>query len=171
MEQSAYKTLEKVFKKLDDIDNAKAVLNWDMAVMMPTGGAEARSDQLATLTAVSHAILTDDGIEDCMSSAKDENLDKWQRANLNCMVHDFKHAAAVPAGAGVARRDRGGTGGRGAPVPGAGGKPTSRLAAQERRVRGSRSTPLRRHPGDSRSGGLRRLEARLQHGFLERGIL
>ena len=64
-----YKTLEKVFKKLSDINQAQSVLHWDMATYMPQGGAEARTEQLATLNSIHHAILTDEGVGDLLQNA------------------------------------------------------------------------------------------------------
>jgi len=93
-----YQTLEKVFQKLNDIDQAKSVLHWDMAVHMPAGGAEARSEQLATLSDVSHAIITDRGIKSLLEGAASEKntLDAWQVANLREMKRRWQHATAVP---------------------------------------------------------------------------
>ena len=39
---TAYKELEKRFKRVSDIRGAEGVLQWDWATMMPPGGAEGR---------------------------------------------------------------------------------------------------------------------------------
>jgi carboxypeptidase Taq len=93
-----YKTLEKVFAKLNDIGQAQSVLHWDMATMMPAGGATARGEQLATLGSISHAILTDRGVKDLLDGAgkHGRKLNEWQQANLNEMRRAYKHASAVP---------------------------------------------------------------------------
>lgn len=93
-----YQTLEKVFTKLNDIKQAEAILRWDMATMMPPGGAQARAEQLATLGSISHAILTDPGIEELIREASNDSgkLGEWQKANLREMERTFKHAHAVP---------------------------------------------------------------------------
>lgn len=94
---SSYRTLEKVYNKLNDLERSKAILHWDMATMMPAGGAEARIEQLTTLETIAHAILTDEGIGDLLSEAKkDKKLNEWQSANLLAMQHRYNHAAAVP---------------------------------------------------------------------------
>ncbi|PIR39224.1 MAG: carboxypeptidase M32 [Alphaproteobacteria bacterium CG11_big_fil_rev_8_21_14_0_20_39_49] len=94
-----YKTLEKIFKKLNDIEQASAVLHWDMATKMPSGGAEARAEQLATLGDIYHAILTDEGVGDLLESAgiNGRKLNDWQKANLNEMKRAWNHNASVPA--------------------------------------------------------------------------
>jgi carboxypeptidase Taq len=93
-----YKTLAKVFAKLNDISQARSVLHWDMATMMPAGGAEARGEQLATLGSISHAIITDKGVEALFNEAgtKGVKLNEWQQANLREMKRVWKHASAVP---------------------------------------------------------------------------
>lgn len=93
-----YKTLEKVFRKLYDLEQVQSVLQWDSAVVMPKGGAKARGEQLATLKSIHHAILTDPGVEELLQKAQDEqrNLSGWQRANLKEMQRVFKHTNAVP---------------------------------------------------------------------------
>lgn len=94
-----YKTLEKVFKKLNDLSQARSVLYWDMATHMPSGGAEARAEQLTTLDTISHAILTDKGVAELLEGVGEQGgrkLNEWQAANLNEMKRHFKHATAVP---------------------------------------------------------------------------
>jgi carboxypeptidase Taq len=92
-----YRTLEKVFKKLSDIEQAQSVLHWDMSVMMPTGGAESRANQLATLKSIGHAIITDNGVKSLIEGAKGEvqKLNSAQKANLNEMERSWIHASAV----------------------------------------------------------------------------
>jgi carboxypeptidase Taq len=70
-----------------------------MATKMPSGGAEARAEQLATLGDIHHAILTDDGVGDLLESAgtKGRKLNDWQKANLVEMKRAWNHNAAVPA--------------------------------------------------------------------------
>jgi carboxypeptidase Taq len=94
----SYKTLEKIFRKLNDIDQAGSALHWDMAVNMPAGGADARGHQIATLTSIHHAIIADDGVGELLARAKsDENkLDEWQKSNLFEMGKTYNHSAAVP---------------------------------------------------------------------------
>lgn len=94
----SYKTLEKICRKLNDINQAKAALHWDMAVTMPSGGAEARGHQLATLTSIHHAILSDDGVGELLAKAKAEEgkLDEWQKANLYELGKTYNHTASMP---------------------------------------------------------------------------
>jgi carboxypeptidase Taq len=94
----SYKTLEKIFRKLNDINQASSSLQWDMAVTMPSGGAEARTAQIATLSSIHHAILSDEGVGDLLAQAKsnENKLNEWQKANLYEMGKTYNHSAAVP---------------------------------------------------------------------------
>ena len=94
---TAYQTLETHFTTMNALDGAMAVLHWDNAVMMPSGGAAVRGDQLATLTTVIHGIITGPEIPKLLSNAErqEEDLDDWQNANLREMRRQWTHAAAV----------------------------------------------------------------------------
>ena len=93
-----YKTLEKIYKKVNDIDQACAILRWDMATVMPKSGAEARSEQLATLSSIKHALVTDDGVGDLLQNAgtQGRKLNDWQQANLKLMKRQWNHWASIP---------------------------------------------------------------------------
>ncbi|MBL0318829.1 MAG: carboxypeptidase M32 [Alphaproteobacteria bacterium] len=93
----AYLTLEKVFKKIDDIQGARSVLQWDSAVMMPPGSSEVRGDQLATLQKLEHAILSDPDIGGLLDEAENHKakLNPWQKANLCEMKRSWKHITIV----------------------------------------------------------------------------
>lgn len=93
----AYAELERLFARLSLIDQALGVLHWDMATMMPPGGAASRGDQLAALKTVHHELLTASRVKDLLDAAHGEDLTDWQRANLREMRRDWVHAAAVPA--------------------------------------------------------------------------
>ncbi len=94
---TAYLALEAVCKQQSDIDGAIAVLHWDGATMMPGGGIEARAEQLATLTALSHNVLTAPHVAELLEKAQEETdvLTAWQQANLREMRRRYIHASAV----------------------------------------------------------------------------
>jgi len=48
---SSYIELETRYRRLAAIGEATGMLHWDAAVMMPTGGADARAEQIAALSA------------------------------------------------------------------------------------------------------------------------
>ncbi len=97
MRNSAYHELEARFRRLNALREAAAILHWDMATMMPEGGASARAEQLATLRVVCHEVLSDPALPDLLAAAEDEALDAWQSPNLREMRRQWSQATALPA--------------------------------------------------------------------------
>src|SRR5215472_5953268 len=95
---TAYRQLEKRFRRIGSIEGAISMLHWDAAAMMPAGGAEARAEQLATLRLIAHQHLAAPEIGDLLAEAEGEIdvLDGWQRANFREMGRRRVHAAALP---------------------------------------------------------------------------
>ncbi len=96
---TAYQELESRFHRIGTIEEAISVLNWDAASMMPSGGAAARAEQLATLRLIAHqeAVAPEiDRLIDQAETARDA-LDPWQQANLREIRRRRAHAAALPA--------------------------------------------------------------------------
>jgi carboxypeptidase Taq len=95
---AAYRELEQRFRRMNLLRDAAAILDWDAATVMPTGGVEARGDQLATLRVLRHELLTAPAMEELLARAGEAaELDPWQRANLREMRREWIHATAVPA--------------------------------------------------------------------------
>lgn len=94
---TAYEELSKKFKRLHALQEAQGMLGWDMSAMMPAGGAEARTEQLATLSVVCHEILTDPSLDELFdkASAEAKGLDAWTQANLAEMRRRWLHATAL----------------------------------------------------------------------------
>jgi len=94
---SAYSDLESRFHRLYALRNAAGVLQWDMATMMPPGGAAARAEQSAALQVVCHGVLADPAVADLLDAAESEraDLDEWQHANLAEMRRQWIHATAL----------------------------------------------------------------------------
>jgi len=96
MNAGAYRSLEQRFRRLGALRDAEAVLHWDLATMMPKGGASSRGDQLATLKALRHGLLTAPEVGDWLAAAEaDASLDDWERANLREMWRQWAHATAL----------------------------------------------------------------------------
>ena len=92
-----YEALAQRFKRVALVREAIGMLQWDMAAMMPNGGADARGEQLATLKVIAHEQVTDPALGDLLGAAETADLDAWQRANLREMRRAWVHATAVPA--------------------------------------------------------------------------
>jgi len=93
---AAYPALQERFRRLGALRDAEAMLHWDLATMMPKGGAEARGEQLAVLKAMRHGLLVaaETG-ERLAAAAEDPGLDPWQRANVREMRRQWTHATAL----------------------------------------------------------------------------
>ncbi len=94
---SAYARLERRFARIADIQGALAVLSWDREAMMPAGGAEARAEQMATLSELAHDGLIAADTGDLLAAAEAEasGLNPWQSANLREMQREHRRATAV----------------------------------------------------------------------------
>jgi carboxypeptidase Taq len=91
----AYHRAAARFTRAAVINECSAMLSWDAATMMPTGGAAARGDQLATLAGIAHAELTAPALGDDLAAA--HASDPWPAANLDLMRHAYRRATALPA--------------------------------------------------------------------------
>lgn len=94
---TAYTELEARFRRLFALRHATYVLQWDWAAMMPSGGAEARSEQVAALKVVCHDQLSAPAVAELLDRAEQDRatLDEWQAANLAEMRRVWIHETAV----------------------------------------------------------------------------
>lgn len=92
---SAMDALETRFRRLSALSGAAGMLGWDQHVLMPAGGAEARAEQLATLSVLRHELLTAPAVADELSAADGEGFDGWRAANLAEMRRAHAHATAL----------------------------------------------------------------------------
>ena len=95
--------LDRLKTKLAAIEDLKAaadVLSWDQETFMPDGGAEARTQQLATLEAIAHERFVSDGIGQLLDQAADAidpPRDSQAAALIRVTRRDFERARAVPS--------------------------------------------------------------------------
>ncbi|MDA1098087.1 MAG: carboxypeptidase M32 [Proteobacteria bacterium] len=96
--KSAYIQLCGRFARLANLNGAAAMLHWDAAAMMPSGGAAARAEQEATLSLLAHEMLCQDEVADLLHQAETamDHLGLWERANLREMRRKYAHASALP---------------------------------------------------------------------------
>ncbi len=92
----SYPALEAHFGRIQRLDDAMSMLHWDLAAMMPRGGAEARTEQMAALSLIRHELATDARIGEWLA-AENGGLDDWQAANRRTIERRFAHATALPA--------------------------------------------------------------------------
>jgi len=95
---NAYKKLESIFEKLAYFEHLGAIIGWDEAVMMPSGGGTIRAKALAALRDFTHETLTSSNVGELIKAAKNEPLtDPWQRANLRWIEKFYRHETCLPA--------------------------------------------------------------------------
>ncbi len=92
-----YTRLVETFARIATVSEASAVLHWDASAMMPSGGGQARGDQLAVLAGIEHGMLTDASVGDNLSAAEASPPEReWDVANLRLMRHAHTRATALP---------------------------------------------------------------------------
>ena len=96
---TAYEELETRFRRMAALGEAAGVLHWDMATLMPAGGAGARTEQLTALELTSHEMMTDPRMAELIDRAEEgaAALGPWQAANLREMRRRWMHVTALPA--------------------------------------------------------------------------
>ena len=93
-----YQKLETIFERAASIHEVTGILGWDTETMMPPGAIGGRSEQLATLEALAHEIVTAQSVGELISQAIAQGeLNDWQRANLREMERLHIRAKAVPS--------------------------------------------------------------------------
>jgi len=94
---AAYARLLARVTRIATIGEAAAMLGWDAAAMMPTGGGAARGDQMAVLAGVAHGLATEAQVADDLAEAETAaSADPWHAANLRLMRHAHTRATALP---------------------------------------------------------------------------
>lgn len=93
----AYQNLEKIFRRFYNFNHLAAIAHWDMAVMMPEGGSEARSKALAELEGFFVETMNDPKVEAWIQEAEADQaqLETWQKANLREIRHSWLVATSV----------------------------------------------------------------------------
>lgn len=93
---SAYSALEARFRRILTLRDAEAFLQWDLAAVMPPGGATSRAEQMAEIKAVQHGLLADPALGDLIADARNAPLTPEQAANLAEMERAWRRATALP---------------------------------------------------------------------------
>jgi carboxypeptidase Taq len=94
---TAYERLTARFGRIATIREAASILNWDTEVIMPPGAGDARADQTAVLSSLSHGMLVEPQVADDLGEAEAAPPeDPWQQANLRLIRHEHTRAVALP---------------------------------------------------------------------------
>ncbi len=93
---SAFKKIVEQSKKVDNFGHLSAIVSWDEAAVMPSGGAEARSRAVAELNVHIHSLLTQPELADWIAEAEQENLSEEEKATLREFKRDYEQRVVLP---------------------------------------------------------------------------
>ena len=93
----SYSRLSEHFRKIHRLDHAITFLSWDHMVMMPPGGNEGRSNCLAELAEMRHALLTSPLIPDLLQELTSSVTDPLSQKSIMEMDRTYQQAACLPA--------------------------------------------------------------------------
>ncbi|MEJ5225768.1 MAG: carboxypeptidase M32, partial [Anaerolineales bacterium] len=95
--------LKEIFGEISDLNAAAALLGWDQNTYMPPGAAEARGQQLATLSKLAHIKFTSLEVgkllEDLMPWALEQNAQNDEHYDARLIIvaaRDYEKATRVP---------------------------------------------------------------------------
>ena len=97
-ESMSYARLHEHFRRVGQLDEIRAIVEWDQAVNMPDSAGDSRAESMATLSRLRHQLLIEPRVSDLLEAAAAQtDLDSWQQANLREMRRQVRRAVAVPA--------------------------------------------------------------------------
>ena len=93
------KRFKEIMAEVADLNTAAAVLGWDQQVNMPSGGAEARGNQLATLGKLAHQTFTSDEVGKLLDELRSDGaaLGPDDEAMVRVAKRDYDKATRVPS--------------------------------------------------------------------------
>ncbi len=93
----SYEKLQAHFRRIGQLDEVGAIVQWDQAVNMPAPAGQARAESMAGLSRLRHELLVQPVVADWLDRAAQENdLGDWEAANLREMERLYRRATAVP---------------------------------------------------------------------------
>ncbi|MEM7106516.1 MAG: carboxypeptidase M32 [Bacteroidota bacterium] len=93
----SYQDFTERMSKIADVNYSIAVLHWDKEVNLPPKGAQHRSQQIATLSGISHEMFTDPEFGKMLDDLSEKNgLDELQRKNVALIRKDYNKQKKYP---------------------------------------------------------------------------
>jgi carboxypeptidase Taq len=100
MSQSAFDDLRQRLAEIADLGKTAALLSWDQQVMMPSGGAAMRAEQLATVGRIAHTkfISADIGrlLDDLRDWGEQHEYDSFEASLIRVTARDWEKSSKVP---------------------------------------------------------------------------
>jgi len=100
MDDDRFQDLKTRLAQVSDLGRTLRLLGWDQETMMPRGGAQARAEQLATISRIAHERFTEDGIggllEEIGPLEATLDAESDEAALIRVTRRDFEKAVRVP---------------------------------------------------------------------------
>jgi carboxypeptidase Taq len=99
--QAKFEELRQRLAEITDLGKTMALLSWDQQVLMPTRGAAARAEQLATVGRIAHQKFTSTEvgklIDDLRDWGEQHDYDSFEASLIRVAARDWEKASKVPA--------------------------------------------------------------------------
>ncbi len=95
-----YQQLIRLVREASLLGSTGSILSWDQETMMPTGGVELRSEQMAQIARMSHEMGTSSRIGELLRDCEDDAgllKDPIAAANVKWIRHDYDRKTKLPA--------------------------------------------------------------------------
>jgi carboxypeptidase Taq len=98
---SAFEDLRQRLAEIQDLWKTAALLSWDQQVMMPSGGAAIRAEQLGTVSRIAHTKFISPEIGRVVDELRDfgeqHEYDSFEASLIRVTARDWEKASKVPA--------------------------------------------------------------------------
>jgi len=88
--QQLYETYQQKMRRIADVRNANAVLQWDQETYLPSKGAAIRGQQISTLSEISHQLFSEEELGNILQDLLSRSgLTKEQHRNVELTFEDY----------------------------------------------------------------------------------
>ena len=95
--KTAFERLTERLATISDLRSTQSLLFWDQQTYMPAGGVAGRSEQMATLSRLSHEMLVDGETAKLLDAAGEPDPSSEEGALLRRAWRDYERATKLPA--------------------------------------------------------------------------
>jgi carboxypeptidase Taq len=95
-QKTAYERLKERLATISDLRSTKSLLFWDQQTYMPGGGVAGRAEQMATMSRLSHEMLTDSEMARLLEAAGEPDPSSEEGALLRRAWRDYDRATRLP---------------------------------------------------------------------------
>ncbi|GEM74533.1 carboxypeptidase M32 [Vibrio sagamiensis] len=93
---STFQKLIQHSQKVSHFNHLSAMVGWDQAAVMPSGGSQARSEAMAELSVHIHSLQTQPQLQDWFAEAELEPLNMEEQATLRELKRQWQQANVLP---------------------------------------------------------------------------